>query len=82
MANMKKHFPRISYQNILIYTVVVLFFLLIVPLISIRLFPHLIENGPESTADITLPDTVSIYITDEEKIKEIPFETYITGVVA
>ena len=82
MTNMKRRFPRFSYQNILIYTFVVLFFLLVVPLCAIRLFPHLIENAPESTAEITLPETISLYMTAEEKTKEIPFETYITGVVA
>lgn len=64
------------------YTCVVLFFLLIVPLVSIQLFPRLVEDIPEKSTDITLPETVSIYITDEEKTKEISFEDYITGVVA
>ena len=68
------------------YACVVLFFLLVVPLVSIRLFPHILPDLPggddQKQADITLPETVSIYITDEEKTKKIPFEDYIVGVVA
>lgn len=64
------------------YVAVVLFFLLVVPFVSVQFFPHLIEDVPERATDITLPKTVSIYITDEEKTKKIDFEDYITGVVA
>lgn len=72
----------IPYQHILLYVSVVLIFLLIVPFVSIRLFPRLIEDIPKNTVDITLPETVSIYITAEEKTKTISFEDYIIGVVA
>ncbi|MBR3784847.1 MAG: stage II sporulation protein D [Firmicutes bacterium] len=46
------------------------------------MFPRLIEDVPETSPGITLPETVSVYITSEEKTKTIPFENYITGVVA
>ena len=64
------------------YVCMVLFFLLIIPFVSIQLFPRLIEDVPETSPGITLPETVSVYITSEEKTKTIPFENYITGVVA
>lgn len=69
-------------RHLTTYVILVLFFLLVVPLISIRLFPHLIENAPEKHTDIQIPDTVSVYITADEKTKTIPFEDYIVGVVA
>ena len=65
-----------------VYACVVLFFLLIVPLVSIQLFPRLTEDVPDKTLDITLPDTVSVYMSAEEKTRKIAFEDYITGVVA
>ena len=68
--------------HFLAYAAAVLFFLLVVPLVSVQLFPRLIEDVPKSSLDITLPETVSIYITDEEKTRSIPFEEYIVGVVA
>ncbi|MBR4020935.1 MAG: stage II sporulation protein D [Firmicutes bacterium] len=64
------------------YAGLVLFFLLVLPFVSMQLFPRLLEDAPKTVPDITLPDTVSIYITDEERTKKIPFEDYITGVVA
>ncbi len=64
------------------YIALVLFFLLVVPFVSIQLFPRLIEDVPKKSPEIILPETVSVYITAEEKTKTIAFEDYITGVVA
>lgn len=69
-------------RYVVAYVAAVLFFLLIVPLVSIQLFPRLIEDVPDKSLDITLPETVSVYITDEEKTRKIDFEDYIVGVVA
>ncbi len=85
----KLRFPRFSLPlggrhlcHFAAYAAAVLFFLLIVPLVSIQLFPRLIEDVPDKSLNITLPDTVSVYISAEEKTRKIPFEEYITGVVA
>ena len=69
-------------RAVLFYAAVVLFFLLVVPLVSIQLFPRLIEDVPKSSLDFTLPETVSVYITKDEEIRTIAFEEYIVGVVA
>ena len=69
-------------RAVLFYAAVVLFFLLVVPLVSIQLFPRLIEDVPKSSLDFTLPETVSVYITKDEEIRTIAFEEYIVCVVA
>lgn len=79
---MRRTHLNISYKTFLLYVLVVLFFLLMVPYVSIQLFPRLIEDIPKNSTDITLPEKVSIYITAEEKTRTIPFEDYIAGVVA
>ena len=69
-------------KYICLYVIVVLFFLLVLPFVSIQLFPLIIGETLENKAEIALPETVSVYITDEEKIRKIDFEEYIVGVVA
>lgn len=79
---MRRMIHRFPYQDIFIYIFIILFFLFAVPVFSIRFFPHLIENPPKESKEILFPETVSVYITSEEKTKEIPFENYVAGVVA
>ncbi len=73
---------RIPYNYVIPYILAVLFFLLAVPFAAIQLFPRLIDDIPQNTLDITLPETVSVYISAKEKTMQIPFEEYIVGVVA
>lgn len=73
---------QIPYNYIIPYVLAVLFFLLAVPFAAIQLFPRLIDDIPQNTSDITLPQTVSVYISSKEKTIQIPFEEYIVGVVA
>lgn len=74
--------PKIHIKFIGLYLAVVLFFLLLVPVCALKLFPGLTEEAPQTKYTGEIPDTVRVFITEKEKFETIDFETYIEGVVA
>ncbi len=72
---------RIKY--LFIYIIVVLTFIIIVPFLSLKLFPGLTESPSNPVEyNVKIPSTVDIYLTEKKRFETIDFETYITGVVA
>jgi len=74
---------KLQIKYLFIYIIVVLTFIVIVPFLSLKLFPGLTESPPNHAEDyIKIPSAVDVYITKKKRFETIDFETYITGVVA
>lgn len=73
---------KLLLKYVIPYLSVILFFLLIVPYFSLKLFPGLIGEAPQTKYTGEIPSTVRIFITEKEKFETIDFESYIEGVVA
>ena len=87
----KKRLPDILTKNIILIKylfpvpLILLFLLVILPLFLTNLFDFSIEKAlPFSKPSylVSMPETVTIYRTSTNQIETIPFEKYITGVVA
>ncbi len=77
------HHGKLSRQHAVIYFVSMVILMVVLPYLSIKLFPALVKEQPENTTyKGELPDTVRIYRTEEDKYETIAFEDYIEGVVA
>ncbi|NCF00245.1 stage II sporulation protein D [Emergencia sp. 1XD21-10] len=77
------HHGKLNRQHAVIYFVSMVILMVVLPYLSIKLFPALVKDLPEtSTYDGEIPDTVRIYLTKEDKYETIAFEDYIEGVVA
>ena len=77
------HHGKLSRQHAVIYFVSMVILMVVLPYLSIKLFPALVKEQPENTTyEGELPDTVRIYRTEEDKYETIAFEDYIEGVVA
>lgn len=76
-----RHQSNIKARHVAVYIITMFVLMVVLPLIAIRLFPALLEReGPVYDGEI--PDTVEVWITEEEKYETIPFEKYVQGVVA
>lgn len=76
-----RHQSNIKARHVAVYTITMFVLMVVLPFIAIRLFPALLEReGPVYDGEI--PDTVEVWITEEEKYETIPFEKYVQGVVA
>ena len=76
-----RHQSNIKARHVAVYIITMFVLMVVLPLIAIRLFPALLEReGPIYDGEI--PDTVEVWITEEEKYETIPFEKYVQGVVA
>lgn len=76
-----RHQSNIKARHVAVYIITMFVLMVVLPLIAIRLFPALLEwEGPVYDGEI--PDTVEVWITEEEKYETIPFEKYVQGVVA
>ncbi len=78
----KSRISRIKGKYIILYFIVIAFFIFVIPYICIKLFPALIDETPQAEHNLSIPKTVKVYITEKDRFETIPFETYITGVVA
>ena len=69
-------------RYIALYVLFVTFFIVVLPLCCTSIFssPDKVEDIPQY--NISIPDTVDVYITKKKRYKSIKFETYIEGVVA
>lgn len=79
---MLQHTQGVALKNTLIYTGSLFFFIIVLPLLCVRLFPVIVNNVTEDMPEILIPDTIDVYITEKDSINEIDFESYIEGVVA
>ena len=76
-----RHQSNIKARHVAVYIITMFVLMVVLPFIAIRLFPALLEReGPVYDGEI--PDTVEVWITEEEKYETIPFEKYVQGVVA
>lgn len=73
---------KIDYRVVAIYVVSIIFLIVLLPLISIKIFPQIIEPDSGQSYDGTIPKTVTIYREKSKKTEKVPFEDYILGVVA
>lgn len=73
---------KIDYRVLAIYVVSIIFLVVLLPILSINIFPQIIapDSGPSYQG--TIPKTVTIYREESKKTEKIPFEEYILGVVA
>lgn len=76
------HQRKIDMRHVAIYMASMLFLVVLLPYISIKIFPSIIEHESGITYEGTIPKTVQVYITEKEKYETIPFEKYVQGVVA
>lgn len=80
MLHLRK--SKIKIKHLLVYTVAMVFLMVLLPLISIKVFPGLLPGDEPAPYTKDLPKNVEIYITKEDRYETISFEQYIQGVVA
>ena len=74
--------PKLSHKHSIVYTLALILLLVILPLISIKLFPKALKLEEAPAEKVDIPKTVDLYITKSEKTITLDFEEYIKGVVA
>lgn len=65
----------------ILYILFIFFLIFLLPLLCLWIFPEIKQDQNYSYSG-NIPETVTIYLTKEEKYKTIPFEDYVAGVVA
>lgn len=76
------HQRKINSRHAVIYIVSMVLLMVVLPYLCIKLFPSVLPEKENPVYDGEMPKTVRLYITKEKKFRKIPFEEYITGVVA
>lgn len=76
------HQRKINMRHVAIYIASMLFLVVLLPYVSIKLFPSLVEHEDGIAYKGEIPKTVKVYITEKKKYETIPFEKYVQGVTA